>query len=115
MPRYVTSIPEEVFLSCAKASCSARIPPSLTEEATSAFMDGIFASNDVDMQGSLLKIIQDFLSTTSAKQTELEKGSGDQYHAIEALLVKPPTVTVNMDEFIGNVQGFAKSGCLYLR
>ena len=59
----------------------------MTEEATSGLMDGIFASNDVDMQGRLLKIIQDFLSTTSAKQTELEKGSGDQYHAIEAYAI----------------------------
>jgi hypothetical protein len=48
----------------------------MTEEATSGLMDGIFASSDGDMQGRLLKIIQDFLSTTSAKQTESEKGSG---------------------------------------
>lgn len=47
----------------------------MTEEATSGLMDSIFASSDVDMQGRLLRIIQDFLSTTSAKQTESEKGS----------------------------------------
>ena len=94
----------------------------MTQDATSGLMDSIFASNDVDMQGRLLKIIQDFLSTTSAKQTESEKGSGDQYHAIEtygilssfsaAPGVKLPTATVNMDEFIGNAQGFAESGCV---
>ena len=55
----------------------------MTEEATSGLMDSIFASSDVDMQGRLLKIIQDFLSTTSAKQTESEKGSGHLYHTIE--------------------------------
>jgi hypothetical protein len=57
-------------------------PTLMTEEATSGLMDSIFASSDVDMQGRLLKIIQDFLSTTSAKQTESEKGSGQQVHTI---------------------------------
>lgn len=47
----------------------------MTKEATSGLMDGIFVSGDVDMQGRLLKIIQDFLSAASAKQTESEKGS----------------------------------------
>lgn len=93
----------------------------MTEEATSGLMDGIFASNDVDMQGRLLKIIQDFLSTTSAKQTEVEKGSAANIMPLKhmrfkffsaAPMVKPPTVTVNMDEFIGNAQGFAESGCV---
>jgi len=55
----------------------------MTEEATSGLMDSIFASSDADMQGRLLKIIQDFLSTTSAKQTESEKGSGQQRHMTE--------------------------------
>ena len=55
----------------------------MTEEATSGLMDSIFASSDVDMQGRLLRIIQDFLSTTSAKQTESEKGLDQQYHGTE--------------------------------
>jgi len=50
-------------------------PTLMTLESSTAIMDTIFASNEEDQQGRLLKIIQDFLMSEAAKHAAKEKGA----------------------------------------
>ncbi|KAF8827940.1 hypothetical protein HHX47_DHR4000710 [Lentinula edodes] len=65
-------------------------------------MDDIFASNDLDGKARLLKIIQEFLVSESIKHSRKEKGSSN--------LARKQLAEVNMDELVGNTEGFADSG-----
>lgn len=46
----------------------------MTLESSAELMDRIFDSEDEEMKGRLLKIMQDFLSSESAKHLAQEKG-----------------------------------------
>ncbi|PPQ86325.1 hypothetical protein CVT25_005626 [Psilocybe cyanescens] len=75
-------------------------PTLMTMERSARIMDGIFASSEEEGKGRLLKIIQDFLVSEAAKHSAKEKES-----------TKANTKTeVNMDELVGNTDGFADSG-----
>ncbi|KAG8814407.1 Sister chromatid cohesion protein 2 [Serendipita sp. 401] len=79
-----------------------RAYPTLMTHPTSAdMMDQIFASDDYDIKGKLLKILQDFLSFESAKHSAQEKA---------ALADKGAAKGVDMEAFVGNTHGFAESG-----
>lgn len=75
-------------------------PTLMTLDSSAAVMDAIFASPDENDHGRLLKIFQDFLLSQVAKHNETIKGTQG----------KGKGKAVNMDELIGNTDGFADSG-----
>ncbi|KAG6899687.1 hypothetical protein C0993_007948, partial [Termitomyces sp. T159_Od127] len=64
-------------------------------------MDAIFASPEEEARARLLKIIQEFLISEAAKHSNKEK---------EGVKEKTKVTNVNMDELVGNTDGFADSG-----
>ncbi|KAJ6620718.1 hypothetical protein B0H10DRAFT_1911606 [Mycena sp. CBHHK59/15] len=81
-----------------------RAQPSLmTMESSAVVMDEIFASPDEERRGRLLKIIQEFLISEAAKHSAKLKDS-------IAAKGKAKTADVNMEELVGNTDGFADSG-----
>ncbi|KAI0770449.1 hypothetical protein C8Q74DRAFT_1202231 [Fomes fomentarius] len=77
-------------------------PALMTAPPSSKIMDDIFSSPVEEIRGRLLKILQDFLITEAAKHAANEKAS---------LSAKgKSTGKVNMEELIGNTDGFADSG-----
>ncbi|KAJ7366455.1 hypothetical protein DFH08DRAFT_1003444, partial [Mycena albidolilacea] len=81
-----------------------RAQPSLmTMDRSSVIMDDIFSSSDEERRGRLLKIIQEFLISEAAKH------SAKQKDAI-AIKGKVKPTDINMDELVGNTDGFADSG-----
>ncbi|KAJ7644375.1 hypothetical protein FB45DRAFT_897682 [Roridomyces roridus] len=81
-----------------------RAQPSLmTMPYSSDIMDEVFSSPDQEKRGQLLKIIQDFLFSEAAKHSAKQKDSN-------ASKGKPKSTDVNMDELVGNTDGFADSG-----
>ncbi|KIK69873.1 hypothetical protein GYMLUDRAFT_34262 [Collybiopsis luxurians FD-317 M1] len=77
-------------------------PTLMTMEKSATIMDEIFAADDNDGKARLLKIIQDFLTSESIKHSQHEKESAKQRG------MKP--AEVNMEELVGNTDGFADSG-----
>ncbi|KAF8607050.1 hypothetical protein BDV93DRAFT_436800 [Ceratobasidium sp. AG-I] len=74
-------------------------PTLLTHDDSAEMMDAIFASPQEDAQARLLKIMQDFLLSEASK------------HSHSATSNKPKKGgAVDMDELIGNTDGFADSG-----
>jgi len=80
-------------------------------------MDQIFSSEDEEAKARLLKILQDFLSSESAKHSAQEKGiyalvmlrmTAD--HKTAASANKKVSKGVDMEAFVGNTHGFAESG-----
>ncbi|KAJ7175276.1 sister chromatid cohesion C-terminus-domain-containing protein, partial [Mycena filopes] len=81
-----------------------RAQPSLMTMPRSALiMDDIFSSPDEERRGRLLKIIQEFLISEAAKHTAKQKDT-------VAVKNKTKPSDVNMDELVGNTDGFADSG-----
>ncbi|KAF8208426.1 hypothetical protein K438DRAFT_2012502 [Mycena galopus ATCC 62051] len=81
-----------------------RAQPSLmTQERSAVIMDEIFSSPDEDRRGRLLKIIQDFLISEAAKHSAKLKD-------VIAVKGKVKPTDVNMEELVGNTDGFADSG-----
>ncbi|KAG7088631.1 hypothetical protein E1B28_012603 [Marasmius oreades] len=76
-------------------------PTLMTLENSATIMDSIFASPEEEGKARLLKIIQEFLVSESAKHSAKEK---------EGLKRNSKPVDVNMDELVGNTDGFADSG-----
>ncbi|KAK7056612.1 Sister chromatid cohesion protein 2 [Paramarasmius palmivorus] len=76
-------------------------PTLMTLEWSATIMDAIFMGSDEEAKGRLLKIIQGFLVSEaikhSAKEKEVSKGV-------------PTSTEVNMEELVGNTDGFADSG-----
>ncbi|KAG6853819.1 radiation sensitive protein rad9 [Blastosporella zonata] len=70
-------------------------------ERSSTIMDAIFASPEEESRGRLLKIMQEFLISEAAKHSAKEK---------ETVKGKGKASDVNMDELVGNTDGFADSG-----
>ena len=68
-------------------------------------MDSILSSDDEDARARLLRFIQEFLSAEADKHAtkEREKSRG-----------KGKAESVNMEELIGNTDGFAESGYVSL-
>lgn len=94
-------------------------PALLTADTSSRIMDDIFSSSDEDARGRLLKIMQDFLVSEADKHAVLQKEKGwllDDYpgtHTHFALTVsksKSAKEKVDMEELVGNTDGFAESG-----
>ncbi|KAI0051083.1 hypothetical protein FA95DRAFT_1554896 [Auriscalpium vulgare] len=81
-----------------------RAQPSLmTLESSAMIMDATFASQEEDSRARLLKIMQDFLVSEAAKHALKEKNkAGPKGRQVAA--------DVNMDELVGNTDGFADSG-----
>ncbi|KAJ6466251.1 hypothetical protein C8R45DRAFT_1021008 [Mycena sanguinolenta] len=78
-------------------------PTLMTMERSAVVMDEIFSSSDEDRRGRLLKIIQDFLISEAAKHSAKLKD-------VVAVKGKAKPTDVNMDELVGNTDGFADSG-----
>lgn len=73
----------------------------MTLEESARIMDDIFGSTDSETRGRLLKLLQEFLISEATKHSAKEKENSKK-------AVKP--TTVNMEELIGNTDGFADSG-----
>ncbi|KAF9046656.1 hypothetical protein BJ165DRAFT_1369666 [Panaeolus papilionaceus] len=76
-------------------------PTLMTQDRSAAIMDSIFASPEEEGRGRLLRIIQDFLVSEASKHNAKEK---------ETSKSKNKAAAVNMDELVGNTDGFADSG-----
>lgn len=76
-------------------------PTLMTMERSSTIMDAIFASPEEESRGRLLKIMQEFLTSEASKHSAKEK---------ENAKGKTKPSDVNMDELVGNTDGFADSG-----
>lgn len=77
-------------------------PTLMTEERSASIMDGIFQSGSEEAQGRLLKLLQEFLVSEAAKHSSKEKESAGKRSTKAS--------DVDMDELIGNTDGFADSG-----
>ncbi|THH14012.1 hypothetical protein EW146_g6273 [Bondarzewia mesenterica] len=76
-------------------------PTLMTLDSSAMIMDAIFASSEDENRGRLLKIMQDFLLSEATKHTEKEKKSAKGNLTLS---------DVNMEELVGNTDGFADSG-----
>ncbi|KAH9923582.1 hypothetical protein B0H21DRAFT_765352 [Amylocystis lapponica] len=76
-------------------------PALMTTDASASIMDTIFASPEEEARGRLLKIMQDFLFSEAAKHSAKEKANSKSKSALG---------NVNMEELVGNTDGFADSG-----
>ncbi|KXN83113.1 Protein rad9 [Leucoagaricus sp. SymC.cos] len=77
-------------------------PTLMTEQRSASIMDAIFDSPEEEGKGRLLRIMQEFLVSES------EKHSVQLKETVKSKTYKP--ANVNMDELIGNTDGFADSG-----
>lgn len=92
-------------------------PTLMTLESSATIMDAIFTSPEEEARGRLLKIMQDFLITESTKQSAQEKGQPPKFcirlspdiFAV-AHKTKHSQSKINMEELVGNTDGFADSG-----
>ena len=66
-------------------------------------MDATFASQEEEGRAHLLKIMQGFLASEAAKHVQKEKSKANTKG-------KQTPTDVNMDELVGNTDGFADSG-----
>ena len=66
-------------------------------------MDATFASQEEEGRARLLKIMQEFLVSEAAKHTQKEKSKTGGKS-------KTAGTNVNMEELVGNTDGFADSG-----
>ena len=78
-------------------------PALMTAEPSAKIMDAIFSSPQEETRGRLLKILQDFLIAEATKHAANEKASASTKG-------KGAAGKVNMEELIGNTDGFADSG-----
>ncbi|TFK52693.1 hypothetical protein OE88DRAFT_1628274 [Heliocybe sulcata] len=76
-------------------------PTLMTLESSALVMDHIFSAVEEEPRARLLKIIQDFLISEATKHSFKEK---------ENLRTRTGKAVVNMEELIGNTDGFADSG-----
>jgi cohesin loading factor subunit SCC2 len=75
----------------------------MTLESSAMIMDATFASQEEEGRARLLKIMQEFLVSEAAKHTQKEKSK-------TGTRSKPAPTDVNMEELVGNTDGFADSG-----
>ena len=95
----------------------------MTLDSSATIMDAIFSSSDEESRGRLLRIMQEFLMSEAAKHTAKEKGTNFQSWILEGRCLRHYTENsksktkggdVNMEELVGNTDGFAESGCVCL-
>ncbi|TCD62425.1 Sister chromatid cohesion protein 2 [Steccherinum ochraceum] len=77
-------------------------PTLLTAESSAAIMDAIFISDEEDGRSRLLRIMQDFLLSEADKHSAEQKDKGKLSAAVNG--------DVDMQELVGNTDGFADSG-----
>jgi hypothetical protein len=92
----------------------------MTLDRSATIMDAIFASPDEESRGRLLRIMQEFLVSEAAKHSTKEKGTVvyashctpilNFVYSVENAKGKAKNVEVNMEELVGNTDGFADSG-----
>lgn len=75
----------------------------MTLESSAMIMDATFASQEEEGRARLLKIMQEFLVSEAAKHTQKEKSKA-------GVKSKTAVTDVNMEELVGNTDGFADSG-----
>jgi cohesin loading factor subunit SCC2 len=88
-------------------------------ESSAIIMDAIFASGEEENRGRLLKIMHDFLMSEASKHSAMEKGKFDSFVTIQSVHIdcftesakgRTKVSDVNMEELVGNTEGFADSG-----
>ena len=90
----------------------------MTAEPSSRIMDDIFAAKEEEGRARLLRIVQEFLFSEAGKHSAKEKGEpapviGCAYFLTPQLESSKGTRSagdVNMEELVGNTDGFADSG-----
>lgn len=98
-------------------------PTLMTLERSATIMDAIFTSHEEEGRGRLLKILQDFLVSEASKHAAKEKGTLLRLcllplfnpSSLEGLKGHVKSLDVNMDELVGNTDGFADSGYVNLQ
>ena len=93
-------------------------PALMTAEPSAADMDAIFAAPEEEGRARLLRILQDFLVSEAAKHAAKEKGEHGresacalaQRNSANARPKASASTTVDMEELVGNTDGFAESG-----
>ena len=92
----------------------------MTAESSERIMDTIFAAKEEEGRARLLRIIQEFLFSEAGKHSAKEKGNSfvsPTHHALIRYLAstksKPIDGDVNMEELVGNTDGFADSGYVF--
>jgi len=75
----------------------------MTLESSAMIMDATFASQEEEGRARLLRIMQEFLVSEASKHAQKEKSKTNAKG-------KQPSTEVNMDELVGNTDGFADSG-----
>lgn len=71
-------------------------PTLMLNPSSTALMDSVFIAGPIQSQLQLLKILQDFLASQAKASTALTQRKAEN--------------GVNIDELVGNVDGFADSG-----
>lgn len=98
-------------------------PALLTADTSSRIMDDIFSSSDEEARGRLLRIMQEFLVSESEKHASLQKEKGLAFstrssltstHHMMLVSKKLPAQKVDMEELVGNTDGFAESGSVHI-
>jgi cohesin loading factor subunit SCC2 len=77
----------------------------MTLESSAMIMDATFASQEEEGRARLLKIMQEFLVSEAAKHAQKEKSKTNTNTK-----GKQSPTEVNMEELVGNTDGFADSG-----
>jgi cohesin loading factor subunit SCC2 len=75
----------------------------MTLESSAMIMDATFASQEEEGRARLLKIMQEFLVSEATKDAQKEKTKMNTKG-------KQSATKVNMEELVGNTDGFADSG-----
>ncbi|KAF5337499.1 hypothetical protein D9758_013605 [Tetrapyrgos nigripes] len=77
-------------------------PTLMVMDSSAQIMDSVFGSSDEEERGRMLKIMQDFLNAEATKHAAKEKEMTKRTSAKAS--------DVNMEELVGNTEGFADSG-----
>jgi len=75
----------------------------MTLESSAMIMDATFTSQEEEGRARLLKIMQEFLVSEAAKHGQKEKSRASTKG-------RQAATEVNMEELVGNTDGFADSG-----
>ncbi|TFY83179.1 hypothetical protein EWM64_g834 [Hericium alpestre] len=73
-------------------------PTLMTVESSAMIMDAIFASSQEESRARLLKVMQEFLVSEASK------------HSVKTQQGNPGATDLDMEELVGNTDGFADSG-----
>jgi cohesin loading factor subunit SCC2 len=95
-------------------------PTLMTREPTIDVMDEIFAHDDSESHVLILRVIQTFLSTQALKAKESQQSDKRELfcHFIPGFVWAysrgsvPSSDKVDINELVGNSNGFADSGCV---